>query len=84
MPSFSTSLSGLDSESQALSVISNNLANLNTVGYKAASPEFQDSVLPADRERRRRQSDSGGRGRDGGIDSGDVHAGKHRIDRRAD
>ena len=42
MPSFSTSLSGLDSESQALSVISNNLANLNTVGYKAASPEFQD------------------------------------------
>lgn len=42
MPSFSTSLSGLDSESQALSVISNNLANLNTVGYKAATPEFQD------------------------------------------
>ena len=42
MPSFSTSLSGLDSESQALSVISNNLANLNTVGYKSASPEFQD------------------------------------------
>jgi flagellar hook protein FlgE len=42
MPSFSSSLSGLDSESQALSVISNNLANLNTVGYKGATPEFQD------------------------------------------
>jgi flagellar hook protein FlgE len=42
MPSFSTSLSGLNSESQALSVISNNLANLNTVGYKSASPQFQD------------------------------------------
>ncbi len=42
MASFSTALSGLDSESQALSVISNNLANLNTVGYKAADPEFQD------------------------------------------
>jgi len=42
MPTFSASLSGLDSESQALSVISNNLANLNTIGYKAATPEFQD------------------------------------------
>jgi flagellar hook protein FlgE len=42
MPSFSTALSGLDAESQALSVISNNLANLNTVGYKAADPQFQD------------------------------------------
>lgn len=42
MPSFSTALSGLDSESQALSVISNNLANLNTTGFKAQSPEFQD------------------------------------------
>jgi flagellar hook protein FlgE len=42
MPSFSTALSGLDAESQALSVISNNLANLNTVGYKAAEPQFQD------------------------------------------
>jgi len=42
MPSFSTALSGLDSESQALSVISNNLANLNTVAFKAQSPDFQD------------------------------------------
>ncbi|HUA01639.1 MAG TPA: flagellar hook protein FlgE [Candidatus Aquilonibacter sp.] len=42
MPSFSTALSGLDAESQALSVISNNLANLNTVGFKSQSPEFQD------------------------------------------
>jgi flagellar hook protein FlgE len=42
MPSFSTSLSGLDAESQALSVIANNLANLNTTAYKAATPNFQD------------------------------------------
>jgi len=42
MPSFSTALSGLDSESQALSVISNNLANLNTTGFKSQTPEFQD------------------------------------------
>ncbi|HEX4074093.1 MAG TPA: flagellar hook protein FlgE [Candidatus Acidoferrales bacterium] len=42
MPSFSTALSGLDAESQALSVISNNLANLNTVAFKSQSPEFQD------------------------------------------
>ena len=42
MPSFSTSLSGLDAESQALSVIANNLANLNTTAYKGATPNFQD------------------------------------------
>jgi flagellar hook protein FlgE len=42
MPSFSTALSGLDAESQALSVISNNLANLNTTAFKSQSPNFQD------------------------------------------
>jgi len=42
MPSFSTPLSGLNADSQDLSVISNNLANLNTVGYKAAVANFQD------------------------------------------
>jgi len=42
MPSFSTSLSGLDANSQELAVISNNLANLNTTAYKGASTAFQD------------------------------------------
>src|SRR5467141_1418701 len=42
MPSFSTPLSGLNADSQDLSVISNNLANLNTVGFKAAVANFQD------------------------------------------
>jgi flagellar hook protein FlgE len=42
MPSFSTPLSGLNANSQALSVIANNLANLNTVGYKSAVANFQD------------------------------------------
>ena len=42
MPSFSIPLSGLDAESNALSVISNNLANLNTVGYKKQDASFQD------------------------------------------
>jgi flagellar hook protein FlgE len=42
MPSFSTSLSGLNAEEQALSVISNNLANLNTTAYKAGTPLFSD------------------------------------------
>jgi flagellar hook protein FlgE len=42
MPSFSISLSGLSAESTALSVISNNLANLNTVGYKGESAVFSD------------------------------------------
>jgi len=42
MPSFSTPLSGLNADSQELSVIANNLANLNTVGYKADVTNFQD------------------------------------------
>jgi flagellar hook protein FlgE len=42
MASFSTSLSGLDAESQALSVIANNLANLNTVAYKSDRANFED------------------------------------------
>jgi flagellar hook protein FlgE len=42
MPTFSTSLSGLNANSVALNVIANNLANLNTVGFKATRPMFQD------------------------------------------
>ncbi len=42
MPSFSIPLSGLDASSTDLSVIANNLANLNTVGFKGQSTQFQD------------------------------------------
>lgn len=42
MPNFSIPLSGLDSSSTALSTIANNLANMNTVGYKDQTTLFQD------------------------------------------
>ena len=42
MGSFATSLSGLEANSQDLSVISNNLANLNTTAFKGATASFQD------------------------------------------
>jgi flagellar hook protein FlgE len=42
MGSFSSALSGLNSASVDLSVISNDLANLNTVGYKSSDANFQD------------------------------------------
>jgi flagellar hook protein FlgE len=42
MPLFSIPLSGLNASSNSLSVIANNLANLNTVGYKEARTEFRD------------------------------------------
>ncbi|MGA2509705.1 MAG: flagellar hook protein FlgE [Candidatus Acidiferrales bacterium] len=42
MGAFSVALSGLNASSQALSVISNNLANMNTVGFKSADANFQD------------------------------------------
>jgi flagellar hook protein FlgE len=42
MPSFSIPLSGLDTSSTDLSVIANNLANLNTTGFKGQVASFQD------------------------------------------
>lgn len=42
--SFSAALSGLQANSIALSVIGNNLANTNTVGFKASSVTFHDLV----------------------------------------
>ena len=42
--SFSAGLSGLNANSEALSVIGNNLANINTVGFKASQVSFRDLV----------------------------------------
>lgn len=42
MPNFSIPLSGLTAMSTALSTISNNLANLNTTGYKDTTVNFRD------------------------------------------
>ena len=47
MPNFSIPLSGLQAASQTLSVISNNLANLNTVGYKGSQASFRDLFYQA-------------------------------------
>src|SRR5579875_301873 len=42
MPLFSIPLSGLTASSTEMSVIANNLANLNTVGYKGSDVQFAD------------------------------------------
>ena len=42
MPLFSIPLSGLTASSTAMSTIANNLANLNTVGYKGSDTQFAD------------------------------------------
>ena len=42
--SFSAGLSGLTANAIALNVIGNNLANINTVGYKASTVAFEDLV----------------------------------------
>ena len=42
--SFSSSLSGLNANQQQLNVIGNNLANLNTIGYKSSNVSFADLV----------------------------------------
>ena len=40
----STALSGLNASSDAINVIGNDLANLNTTGYKANELNFQDLI----------------------------------------
>lgn len=40
--SFTTALSGLNANSTAIDIIGNNLANLNTTGFKADSVQFSD------------------------------------------
>jgi flagellar hook protein FlgE len=42
--SFSTALSGLNANSTAIDVVGNNLANLNTPGFKSDTVTFQDLV----------------------------------------
>ena len=42
MSSFSIALSGLTADSSALDVVGNNLANLNTTGYKDSTVSFYD------------------------------------------
>ena len=42
MSSFSIALSGLTADSDALDVVGNNLANLNTTGYKDSTVSFYD------------------------------------------
>src|SRR5689334_10519088 len=40
--SFNASLSGLNANSNALNVVGNNIANANTVGFRASSITFSD------------------------------------------
>ena len=42
---FSASRGGLDSHGKAISVVGDNVANANTVGYKASRVEFADLRL---------------------------------------
>src|SRR4029453_18095218 len=42
--SFSAGLSGLNANGQYLAVIGNNLANINTIGYKTSAVTFMDLV----------------------------------------
>ena len=44
LTSFSTALSALDAQSTAIDVVGNNLANLNTPGFKTSVVSFHDLV----------------------------------------
>ena len=47
MSSFSTPLSGLIANEQALNVVSDNIANSNTQGFKSNSVLFEDAINEA-------------------------------------
>src|SRR5437667_7861736 len=42
LTTFTTALSGLNANAQGLNVVGNNLANVNTVGFKASNISFTD------------------------------------------
>ena len=44
MPNFTTALSALAAQSAAVDIVGNNLANLNTTGYKSSTASFHDLV----------------------------------------
>ena len=44
LASFSTALSALTADETAINVVGNNLANLNTVGFKTSAVTFSDLV----------------------------------------
>ncbi len=47
MSSFSTALSGLQANTTALNVVGDNLANMNTQGFKANTIQFEDAMQQA-------------------------------------
>ena len=79
-PAFSTALSALQADSTAIDVVGNNLANLNTTGYKASKVDFHDLMAqnlgPA-------RYGAGRLGRRPGGHSHQLHAGHHSDHRRA-
>src|SRR3974377_1899269 len=44
LTSFSTALSALDANETAIDVVGNNLANMNTPGFKASTVQFRDMM----------------------------------------
>src|SRR4030095_4530961 len=66
--SFSAGLSGLNANSVYLNVIGNNLANINTIGFKSSAVTFIDLVSPTTR----------------GSQVAGVQPGRHREHGRAD
>ena len=55
--SFSTALSALNATSLAIDVVGNNLANLNTTGFKADNVVFQEHLMPLARANQFRGND---------------------------
>lgn len=54
-----TAMSGLEGHQKGLKVISNNVANMNTAGFKASVVDFADVFTGAGSERRREATGSG-------------------------
>ncbi len=48
--SFYTGVSGMIAQQQGLNIYSNNIANINTVGFKAERPSFADCIYSIQRE----------------------------------
>ena len=81
--SFSAGLSGLNANAADLSVIGNNLANINTVGFKASTRDLRGPRQP-DRRRLEREPDADRPRRRHRADLAGLHPGRDREQPRRD
>jgi flagellar hook protein FlgE len=79
-------LSGMRAHERGLNVLSNNISNVNTVGFRGSSASFQDVFIGPQAQGAGQGGASGEQGRGGGVDASrtltDLRAGQPQLTER--